>query len=102
MRYGRTHRCRCPNLIALCVKQSSGPNQVQFEFMRLFNRFFQFLVCALVGGLFRSEFFERRLGLLVGLNQGFLAPCKLTLHVVQYRLGTQFCLLKFTRLYPCS
>ena len=66
--------------------------------MRLFNRLFQFLVCALVGGLFRSEFFERRLGLLVGLNQGFLAPGKLTLHVVQCHLGIQFRFLKLARL----
>ena len=50
-RCGRTHRRRWPTLTVLCVKQSTGPNQVQFEFMRLFNRFFQFLVCALVGGL---------------------------------------------------
>ena len=50
-RYGRTHRRRGPALSALCVQQSTGANQVQFEFMRLFNRFFQFLVCALVGGL---------------------------------------------------
>jgi large subunit ribosomal protein L31 len=46
--------------------------------MRLYNRFFQFLVGALVAGLLRREFFECRLGFLVGLNQGFLAPCKLT------------------------